>query len=497
MKQASVYIVDEVYATVQGLSVGDMDELYNRHAIHAKGYRHNPKFKLGIWDGRIAFFKKPLGKTYVKLLPEIIDYLRMRDYDITLTDNRKSVDLVCKPVTKDYLKDMGYDIELGEHQVRGINALIGEAGGIFEGGTGAGKTIMTAALAHTYEQEHGFRTITIVPTSDLIDQTYNEMVEYGVDVGRYGGNTKDIEHHHLVSTWQSLNNNKGIIGQFEVVIVDECHGVRGQILQELMNDHAKKAVVRMGLTGTIPEDEIDQMHVRVTLGDVVEKVEASELIASGWLARLKLYSYELVEDLRAEYHEFCNDNPEQAADLTYNKFREKYLPDYQSEKKFIQKREERLDFLAKLISKPTKNTLVLVPNVEFGKKITKRIPGAIFFYGQDSKAVRAQIYDSYKDNDDIVAITTFSLASTGLNIKRVFNLFLIDAGKSYVQVIQSIGRGLRRAHDKYTVRVYDVYSDLKFSKRHGANRKKHYKNRNYPFKTDKIDYLGWFQGEND
>ena len=76
-----------------------------------------------------------------------------------------------------------------------------------------------------------------------------------------------------------------------------------------------------------------------------------------------------------------------------------------------------------------------------------------------------------------------------MNIKRIFNLFLIDAGKSFVEVIQSIGRGLRKGRDKNSVRVYDIHSDFKFSKRHAATRKKHYKTKNYPYKESSIEYL--------
>ncbi|GAH24904.1 unnamed protein product, partial [marine sediment metagenome] len=67
-----------------------------------------------------------------------------------------------------------------------------------------------------------------------------------------------------------------------VVIVDECHGVSGQVLQEILNKHGSRCRVRMGLTGTLPEEDIDKMAVRITMGDVVEKVEVSELIANGW-----------------------------------------------------------------------------------------------------------------------------------------------------------------------------------------------------------------------
>ena len=490
MNHITIRIVDEVNIIIQGLTATEYNELSDMFAVYTKGYMHQAKFKLGQWDGKIRFFKKN-GESYLKLLPEILDYLKLsyKTEQIKLIDNRKYYDLSIPPIDDLYLKRKGFDIVLGEHQVRGVNALLAEGGGIFEGGTGAGKTLMTAILCHLYEEHLGYKCIIIVPTSDLIDQTRAELDLYGVDIGVYGGASKDINHAHLVSTWQSLQNNKGLIGQYHVTIVDECHGVSGSVLREILNTHGANCRVRMGLTGTLPEEPIDQMAVRITMGHVVECVEASELIASGWLAELKLYCYELTEDVKEQYETFCREEPDKAVGLTYKKFKTNFFKDYVAEKKFIQRRPERLDFLAKLIFKPVKNTLVLVPNIAFGRALAKLIPGAVFFYGKDSTAVRKELYKSFDDNDDITAITTYSLGSTGLNIKRIFYLFLIDAGKSYIQIIQSIGRGLRKAIDKDKVSVYDVHSDFKFSKRHASRRKKHYDKKNYPYKPSSVDYM--------
>ena len=492
--QVTLHILDEVNAKVNGLTPSEFEALSDHFAVYAKGYRFQAKFKLGVWDGLIRSFCDKQGKTYVKLLPEIVRWLRVHDYGIKLVDDRRDYDLTVPTIDKNYLKDKGIRNEdgdlivLGEHQVRGINALT-ERHGIFEGGTGAGKTLMTAALCMLYEENFKYKCITIVPTSDLIEQTYEELAMTGVDVGRYSGDVKDINHQHLVSTWQSLQNNKGLIGQFQVVIVDECHGVTGEILREILNDYGANCHIKLGLTGTLPEEEIDMMAVKVTLGEVVEKVEAWELIAKGWLAKLYLRCYKLKEDVRTEYHDFCERHPEKAHDYTYTRFKNEMHTDYTAEKKYIQRKEERLDFLAQMIQAPEKHSLVLVPNVDFGKKLAKRIPNAIFFHGKDSKRIRKEIYESFKGEEQVIAITTYKLASTGLNIKRIFNLFLIDAGKSYVEVIQSIGRGLRKGKDKDSVRVYDIHSDFKFSKRHATTRKKHYKEKKYAYKEQEIDYM--------
>jgi superfamily II DNA or RNA helicase len=92
-------------------------------------------------------------------------------------------------------------------------------------------------------------------------------------------------------------------------------------------------------------------------------------------------------------------------------------------------------------------------------------------------------------NDDVILVTSYQIGSTGIDINRIFNLFLIDAGTGFIKVIQSIGRGLRKAIDKDTIWVYDIGSDLKSSRKHCNNRKKHYEKEKYEFTYQKVDYL--------
>ena len=123
--------------------------------------------------------------------------------------------------------------------------------------------------------------------------------------------------------------------------------------------------------------------------------------------------------------------------------------------------------------------------VETGNKINW---GKQIIYGKHSTDEREVTYKETDTTNNKVIIATYGVASTGINIPRVFNLFLIEVGKSFVRVIQSIGRALRTTEDKDFAKVYDICSDSKYSKRHLTERKKFYKERGYPFKVRKIKY---------
>ena len=112
----------------------------------------------------------------------------------------------------------------------------------------------------------------------------------------------------------------------------------------------------------------------------------------------------------------------------------------------------------------------------------------LYLSGKDKMKDRKEVYNLFKDNDNVVVIATVQIASTGLNIKRIFNMMFIDVGKSFIRVIQTIGRGLRKAPDKDFVDVTDLCSDLKYSRKHVAERIKFYKEAQYPYKKRIVDY---------
>jgi superfamily II DNA or RNA helicase len=109
--------------------------------------------------------------------------------------------------------------------------------------------------------------------------------------------------------------------------------------------------------------------------------------------------------------------------------------------------------------------------------------------GATKGAKRQDEYDQVADATDKIIVATYGVAAVGINIPRIFNLVLIEPGKSFVRVIQSIGRGIRKAEDKDHVQIWDVTSTCKFAKRHLTKRKQFYKEANYPFSVEKLDWM--------
>jgi superfamily II DNA or RNA helicase len=486
---ATIKILDEVNCVVMGIDDKDNNFLKNKYSPLAKGYFFSKKYKLGQWDGRKSFYSKG-GKTYVNLLDEIVPELRQRGYKLKMIDNREVFELYVPSVDKTYLSSAG--IELGEHQVAAVNSILEDNGGIVLAATGAGKSIINATLADAYNKAYNFRVIVIVPNTDLVTQGVEDFRELGLDTGEYSGDVKELNHSIVVSTWQSLQNNPQMMGMFQVAIVDECHGTRGDVLRDILNNYGSHLYVRIGVTGTLPDDEVEAISVKITLGVPKYVITAKQLIDSGWLAELDITILELEEDKKREYEKWKIEFPDDSDGISYKDFLGNMYPDYDSEKKYLNNNEARLEYIAKMVEinrvKDKGNSLVLVNSVPAGRKVQAQIPGSYFVYGMDKKSFRKEVYNLFKDNDDVVVIATSQLASTGLNIPRIFYLYLVDIGKSYIRVIQSIGRGLRKAHDKNYVNVFDISSNLKYSKQHQTQRIAHYKKAQYPHEKIKVSY---------
>jgi superfamily II DNA or RNA helicase len=484
MRECKLIIKDEVNVKLEGLELGDRKTLMKMFEYEIPGARYLPAVRLGRWNGKVSYFSLG-GSTYINLLPEILPLLDQAGYDIQLDDLREyttkfnftqvSEDLFSNHVWPKKHPLEGQPIKLRDYQVEVINRFLENPQCIQEVATGAGKTITTAALSYSI-QDYG-RSIVIVPNKSLVTQTEEDYRNVGLDVGVYFGDRKEIGKTHTICTWQSLNNmlKKTKAGEAEIpigefiedvvcIIVDEVHQAKADALKTLMTSVFSHVPIRWGLTGTIPKAKFESQALFVSIGPVIGKLSASELQDKGVLAQCHVNIVQLQDGV-----EFTN---------------------YQSELKHLLEDKKRLDTIAELILKikDSGNTLILVDRVNAGKELVDRLPNAVFVSGETKLTERKEEYDEVATSNDKIIVATYGVAAVGINIPRIFNLVLLEPGKSFVRVIQSIGRGIRKAEDKEFVQIWDITSSCKFAKRHLSQRKAFYKEANYPFDVEKLTY---------
>lgn len=500
-REVIIHIKNEVNVIVKGLTPLEYKECSDNFSYFTKNYLFNPAFKMKQWDGRISFFTVT-GKTYISMLREVIRFIKKK-FNIStvdIIDDRVYIPCIVETqhsINEDIFKDHG--IVLGQHQVDACNAVLNNKGrGIIRAGTGAGKSFICAALSRFYEETCGFKSVIIVPSSDLVEQTYNSYKKVGLNCGRLNSKHKELTATHLITTWQSLSRQKDIINWFNVVIVDEVHLASGTTIKNMLLENAINVPVRIGLTGTIPLHIVDSTTIKCALGEVIYEIPASTLIERGWLSKILINVITLEEDFTERYNAYLKVVKKDA--LTYKEFKNNYFLDYSAEKAFLNTKAKRLDFISQLIIEMTekgvsKNTLILVPSIAMGDLLSKYIENSVFVNGQDSVKVRQKIYSLFQDRDDMMVIATSHIASTGLDIPRVFMVVTIDAGKSFTKIIQTVGRGLRKAADKDSVIMLDVSSDLKYASKHRRERLKYYEEEKYPVKKSKFEYEKYFKND--
>jgi superfamily II DNA or RNA helicase len=489
-------ILNESTLIVVGLQDKHFEYFYEQYGVFAPNYFFNPKFKLGSWDGKIRHFSKK-GNTYLYLIDDLLPRIVGLGYQVEIDDLRSSNIVHPEHIQSNILShilhsDTGEPIVLRDDQVEGINKLIESGYGICVAGTGSGKTIACVALTKAYG-DLGIKSLIIVPDQSLIAQTKAEYIHCGLDTGEYSGLHKTLDHQHVVSTWQALQNNPNVVKLFNMVIVDECHGLKGPVLKTILTEHAGGIPYRFGFTGTLPKEKADQMAVHIAVGPTRFEMPARTLIEKGVLATLQIDILQLQEDLREEWIKFCKKEAI-GKPPTYNQFKDQYYPDYTAEKAYLHRNKKRIEWIADMIEVKRDmkkgNVLCLVDNIAFGRRLAAQIANAKFVNGKDIKTAeeRKKVYDLFKDENNLVVIATVHIAGTGLNIRRIFNLITIDIGKSFIRVVQAIGRGLRKADDKDHVTYTDVCSDLKYGKRHCQQRVNFYKEQQYPHKKHRINY---------
>jgi len=480
-------IQDEVNIKFENLPLDARKKLSNTFKYEIPYARYHPAYKLGRWDGMVSLFG--LGGTgYLSQLEQILEILHSLRVTVDdIDDRRTSGQFSFDPVTETYWADQGkvwpvghekagQPIMLRDYQVIAINNFLTNTQSLQEIATGAGKTITTATLSQLAEKFG--RTITIVPNKSLVEQTEEDFINVGLDVGVYYGDRKDLYKTHTICTWQSLNildkksknHEQDILTLAEFldgvkcVIVDEVHMAKAEVLKNLLTQNLCNAPIRWGLTGTVPKEKFESEQIFASIGPVVGGIKAHELQERGVLSN-------------------CHVNVAQLIDLPE-------FTSYAEELKYLVTDDDRMIYISKLIKNISLsgNTLVLVNRIDSGKFLVNEIEDSVFISGEVKTTARKEEYDEVKTSTNKVIVATYGVAAVGINIPRIFNLVLLESGKSFTRVIQSIGRGIRKAEDKDFVQIWDITSTCKYAKRHLTERKKFYKEAKYPFTLEKVDW---------
>jgi superfamily II DNA or RNA helicase len=257
-------------------------ELRKFLTFKAKDYLFSPKFKAGIWDGNITYLDKD-GKFPIGLYSKFCEFCEKFSYKHILDFPKNSFGNKMSDETLESFLDVVFSPDVNiypyDHQIEAISKAIQFGRGVLNLATSSGKSLIIYSLVR-YLLARNKRLIIIVPNISLVEQLYSDFKnDYGWEnAGKhvclnYGGKQLDLSKSILLTTWQSVyKNDDQFFSVFDSLIVDEAHSMKGKSISEI-GKKCSKADFRIGLTGTMPENEADFSAVVGYLGPVIQKIK--------------------------------------------------------------------------------------------------------------------------------------------------------------------------------------------------------------------------------
>ena len=159
MAKCVLEIRDEVNVKFVGLDVKTRRKISEAVKFFLPYAYHMPAYKLGRWDGCVRFCDIG-GRTYMNLLDKLLPIVQEAGYDVEVQDNRNVWSFDFEEIEQTRYDNIawpkghpaeGEPIILRDYQVDVINNFLKNPQSLQEVATGAGKTLITAALSDLCE----------------------------------------------------------------------------------------------------------------------------------------------------------------------------------------------------------------------------------------------------------------------------------------------------------------------------------------------------------
>lgn len=349
--------------------------------------------------------------------------------------------------------------------------------------TSAGKTLVMATIVASVQEQiaSNFKTLILVPDIQLVEQSYSDLLEYGIEpfkVTKWTGNDiPDTNASIIISNSQILLSEKqdtSILQNIQMLIIDEVHKLKHS--NKISKLVAKiPARIRYGLTGTMPDSNIDKWHIIGQMGDILYRKKSIDLREDKYITSVK------VAVLKIEYL----DPPSFKIDTFNPTFA------YECELEFLQKNEFRNNTIKTIAQGLKRNALILVDRIAHGEVLLEYLKTiqdkeVHFICGAVEIEERERVRSLMESNDNVLCIAISKIFSTGINIKNLHYIIFASIGKARIKIIQSIGRSLRLHANKKQAVIFDIGDNLRYGINHLEERLSLYESESIPYNIKNI-----------
>lgn len=513
-------LYNKLWIRIETTELKALEQIKENFSYFVDGYFFMKKYRSGVWDGKIHVFDYKNRLLPYGLLFDLIKLLKKNRYEVKVSSEVKSlfgngndINMSC---------NLKFDPRYYQNEI--IKECIRYKKGLFISPTASGKSFCITCIIDILQKNSLIdRSLIIVPTTNLIEQFYSDMLDYGIDenlLGRFYADAKDWDKPVLISTWQSLsyNNEKirknevlklrkeikkktiseeeretykdrlnvinsvdykkrvqelmeyriNLLQEIDCVIVDECQGAKSTEVLELMKK-TSNAEYRFGCTGTIPDSKLDIANIKSFIGPIIRRYSVRELTDAGFLNNCSIEIYNLCYEDKITGK--INEVKEQ---LFNNQFRKNVIYDV------VEKNEGE-------------NILILVGLVEKEGKVLERdlkerFPDkqVKFIHGKIKTKEREEWRQKCIKENNVILIAIYQLFQQGINIPNLSCIILGSSYKAKIRTLQSIGRALRKPDGKKKSKIIDLVDHSnKFLPKHAQERMKFYEKEE--FEINEID----------
>lgn len=375
-----------------------------------------------------------------------------------------------------------FNLKLRDYQTDVLNKALKLGWGTCILGTGAGKTLTTAALIENYYRNSNnkttFKCIMLVPDLTLVSQTYQEFIDCGISYSltMWTGTIKpDLSANVIICNIGILLSRfvkSDWVKYIDLLVVDECHKIKStskisKVITKIKTKH------RYGFTGTLPDNNEDQWFLIGKLGPILYEKTSAELRNENFLTNVEI----------------------KILNINHGNVHIPRISDsaYRNELDFIYESVKRNELISKLCHRLANNTLILVNHIKHGENLYELLTNTCknkqvyFIRGEIEVEERENIKKIMESNNNVVCIAISAIFSTGVNIKNLHNIVFAAGGKSFIRTVQSIGRGLRLHSNKSRLIIIDLCDMLYYGKKHCEKRIEIYKKEKIEYSEKAID----------
>lgn len=426
----------------------------------------------------------PTGRVDVGLVPEILKYIRQKQYVGEINISPELVNEI-KPGTQWNITNpelYRLSLELRDYQTKAVLNCIKYGRGTIVLATAGGKTLIIASLLSTlYKLYPSIKTLIIVPDRGLVSQTYLDFQSYFVpfSYSKWTGNDEYNSNTSVnianIGIIMSKNTDLNKIKNTDILIIDEVHSAKKT--NELTNIIKKiKTPFKFGFTGTLPESKLDQWNILGKIGPVIFEKDSYELRQEKYISDV------LIQIIKIHYK----------SSIDYNSGDSSVSAKYRQEIEWLGQNTFRNQVITKLSLGVPNNILILVDRIEHGETITSELKKIntnkqiFFIQGSVEVEEREHIKNILEHNDNVIIVAISKIFSTGVNIKNLHYIIFAGGGKAKIRIIQSIGRGLRLNENKEKLVIIDIADQTRYGIPHLEKRLKLYETQTIKTTTKEI-----------